>query len=374
MKRVYIWIDKFDVGGVQTSLFNILSRMHADNLSFHIVMVNKLTDFFDNELAQIEYTLLIDERIDNPIIRFKLGISRFKQFIKQNDVETVYFAINHTVDFLYVLAAENSGVRTRITRCECAGLANKWKVLANNVFKLFFQKTATKRLAVSKRAAQWVYGKKYLNQVTILPNGIDFSQFLSDKREREEMRKQMGIDDLFVVLHIGKFEKVKNHEKLLDIFYEIKKLEQKSVLLLVGDGSSKRREAIQNKIRRLHLETSVIVCGNTKDIKKMMMVSDCMVLPSLYEGFGMTLIEAQAMHLKAYASDAVPCEVKFSDYLHFLPLQLKSGKWAQEILSNMDTDVDVDAEKAAIFDIEYVAEMFENILRNEINKSGSTSR
>ena len=112
----------------------------------------------------------------------------------------------------------------------------------------------------------------------------------------------MGLEGKFVIGHVGRFERQKNHEFLIEVFAEVHKKNENSVLLLIGDGSLK--DPIRQKVIVLNLEEYVFFLGQRDDVADLLQTMDVFVLPSLYEGFPVSIVEAQANGLVCIASDS----------------------------------------------------------------------
>ena len=127
---------------------------------------------------------------------------------------------------------------------------------------------------------------------------------------------------------MGRFDDQKNHEFLIEVFRQIANEIPNAKLLLVGDG--KLREKIETKINKCGIADRVLILGNREDVAMLYSCMDLFVLPSLFEGLGIVLIEAQANGLHSVASENVPQEVNHGDAIKFVELSKK--KWIEEIL------------------------------------------
>lgn len=170
-----------------------------------------------------------------------------------------------------------------------------------------------------------------LNNTLVLRNGIDINIY--KHQPREELRKQFGVsDECFVLGHVGRFNKVKNHTKIVEVFREVKKLRPESKLLLVGDGEELGH--IKNMVKEYSLDNDVIFTGARNDVPKMLSMMDCFTFPSLYEGLGIVLIEAQAAGLKCVVSDTVPEETTVTDKVYRLSLSDSCKIWAERVVND----------------------------------------
>ncbi len=142
----------------------------------------------------------------------------------------------------------------------------------------------------------------------------------------------MGLEDAFVIGHVGRFVKQKNHEFLLDIFAEIIKLEPTARMLLIGDGPL--RQHIGVKAKQLGLGDKVVFTGVRSDVPALHNAMDVFVLPSYYEGLCLVGIEAQANGLQYFLSDNITREVKVTALCHFMSLAQTANVWAQAILQS----------------------------------------
>ena len=146
------------------------------------------------------------------------------------------------------------------------------------------------------------------------------------------MKEKLGVTDKFVIGHVGRFRFQKNHSFIIDIFKEVCKKEPNSTLLLVGDGPLE--EEIKKKVDDLGLLDKVKFLGARDDVNDLMQAMDIFILPSLYEGFGIVLIEAQASGLKCVISDSIPTDAIITKKVKRLSLDDDISIWVEEILSN----------------------------------------
>lgn len=173
--------------------------------------------------------------------------------------------------------------------------------------------------------------------VTILNNAIDTDRFCYSEQSRKEVRKALGIsDDTVLVGHVGRLVPMKNHEFLLRIFSEYRKIQVNSKLLLLGDGPL--LQSINSKIKELELDESVILLKSRSDVQRFYSAMDIFVLPSLYEGLGVVLLEAQASGLNCIASDVVPDEAAVSGRLVYISLKSTPREWAVMIENILERD------------------------------------
>jgi len=187
-----------------------------------------------------------------------------------------------------------------------------------------------KLLAVSDVAGSWMFGEK--SKYTVINNGIDLNKFKFSDIERKKVREELNInDDATVVLHVGAFRKQKNHSFLIDIFKEIALMKSGVKLLLVGEGELEGD--IKKKVVDLKITDKVIFLGIRKNIKNFLSAADYFLFPSLFEGFPIALVEAQASGLTCIISDSITDEVVEEQMTEAVSLEKSAKYWAQKLLN-----------------------------------------
>ena len=189
-----------------------------------------------------------------------------------------------------------------------------------------------------KSRKYWKEGK-----VSVLKNAIDIKNFCFSEETRKKYRQELGIDDQLLIGHVGRFQTQKNHDFLVDIFYEISKKDSSAKLLLVGEGPL--QEKIKDKVAGLGITDCVIFAGVRDDVANLMQAMDVFLFPSLFEGLGIVLVEAQAAGLPCVASKTViPEEVRLTEEFEFIDLEESAQVWAERVLGIKGTENRLDGQ------------------------------
>lgn len=190
--------------------------------------------------------------------------------------------------------------------------------------------------ACSKVAAKWMFGSSW--QVTFVHNGIDTGRFAFDENIRNEVRKQLHIEDRFVIGHVGRFAKQKNHVFLLKVLSQILQTRDDVVLLLIGQESPVGNgyfDAIKKQSEMLNITDKILFLGLRSDTERLYQAMDCFLLPSFYEGLPIVGIEAQTAGLNCFFSDRISHEAGILSSVLFLPIDYGTEKnWADAVLSS----------------------------------------
>lgn len=239
----------------------------------------------------------------------------------------------NTLSVFSLYGAKKARVPHRILHNHSTAGKGEKKNIFKYLLRPFCKFFLTERLACSRYAGEWMFGKN--SSFKVVNNAIDLSKYKFNQNTRESIRKELGIENRFVIGHIGRFCYQKNQEFLIDIFKEIIK-NADAVLLLIGSGETEN--AIKTKVKNLGLEDRVIFAGNKTNANEYYQAMDVFVLPSRYEGLGMVAIEAQASGLPVICSEEVPPEAAVTGLVKFCPLSAPASKWADTIFANRVAD------------------------------------
>lgn len=331
MIRILHVMGSMGVGGAETFIMKLFRTIDKEEYMFDFVLNENETFFYEPEILALGGKIhRIPLKSDKPLSSFV----KLAKIVKNNKYKIVLRASAHSFSFLDLFAAFFGGARARIIRSTNTSVGpSRVQIGLHKVGIPILNMVSTLRLAPSLEAAQWMFGQA--NKTVIIKNGIDIEQFRFNELKRNKLRQEQGINESFVVGHIGRFSLQKNHMYVIDVFYEIKKQRKDAVLVLVGEGEL--NEQIKEKLNLLNLEKSVIFTGIRTDIPDLLMAMDVFIFPSLYEGMPNVLIEAQATGLKCIASDTITNEVLITESISMRSINEPASHWAKEILENPNT-------------------------------------
>lgn len=259
------------------------------------------------------------------------NMKQIYRIVKDNNYQIVHSHMN-SLSVFPLMAAKLAGAQIRIASNHSTATLKEFK---RSIFKYLLKPFATvfptHLAACSRHAAIWLFGKRRTNagQVKIIKNAIDLDDYKYNENVNREVRKELGVsNDTFVVGHVGRFVTQKNHHFIIEVFESILKKQPNSVLLLIGDGQLKPE--IQELVTERNLTSKVKFLGIRKDINRLMQAMDVFLFPSLYEGLGNVVTEAQAASTVSIISDKVPDEVKITEYVIELSLKQDADTWAEK--------------------------------------------
>ncbi|WP_394186441.1 glycosyltransferase family 1 protein [Metabacillus halosaccharovorans] len=324
--RVLHVVVNMNRGGAETLIMNLYRNIDRSKIQFDFLTCKE--GVFDQEILDLGGKIhRIPYITDGGHFHY---IKNLKQFLKENNHYKIVHSHMDKMSGFVLKAAKKAGIPVRIahshnTQSEGGFFARLYKEYAGRNI----EKSATHYLACSNLAAEWLFKNKAASS-KLLKNGIDTEKFSFSKKIRDRVREELGVEEDSLVLgHVGRFNHQKNHEFLIEIFNELKKVEPKTYLVLVGDGTL--RSNIEEKVKRLGLEEKVKFLGVRSDINSLLQAFDSFVFPSFHEGLPVTLIEAQGSGLPCLISEYITEEVDMKmDLVKFIPINDKSV-WVEEI-------------------------------------------
>ncbi|MCV9884812.1 glycosyltransferase family 1 protein [Metabacillus halosaccharovorans] len=331
--RVLHVVVNMNRGGAETLIMNLYRNIDRSKIQFDFLTYKE--GVFDQEIMDLGGKIhRIPYITDGGHFHY---IKNLKQFFKANNHYKIVHSHMDKMSGFVLKAAKNVGIPVRIahshnTQSEGGFAAKLYKEYAGSNI----EKSATHYLACSNLAAKWLFKNKAVSS-KLLKNGIETEKFTFSKKIRDKVRGELRVEeDILVLGHVGRFNHQKNHLFLIDIFHELNKVEPKSVLVLVGDGTL--RSDIEEKVKSLRLEEKVKLLGVRSDINSLLQAFDVFVFPSLHEGLPVTLIEAQGAGLPCLISENITEEVDLKmDLVKFLPVHNKNV-WIEEIINILTKD------------------------------------
>lgn len=321
-------VGKWVGGGVENFLLNYYKKIDKNKIQFDFIIDSDSTHVPREEIEKLGGKVIEIP----PYQKIFSYIKELKRILKENKYEIVHSHLN-SLSVFPLYCAWKTNIPIRIAHSHSTTNKKEWKKnIVKNILKPFSKIFATDYFACSEHAGRWLFGNKTFErgEVTIINNAIDIEKFQFDKNIRNKLRKEFKVEDKLVLGHVGRFVKQKNHDFLIDVFNNVQKERENSVLFLIGDGPLE--EQIKSKVKKLGLEEKVYFLGIKDNVNELMQMMDCFVFPSLYEGLGIVVVEAQAANLPCVVSTEVPKEVNSTRSVIFCSLNDEIKKWTESIL------------------------------------------
>ena len=326
--RVLHVVTNMSYGGLENLLMNYYRCIDRSKLQFDFLTHVDIHQDFEEEIAALGGRLYRLSRM-NPLSPGYL--KELTGFFRAHPEYRIVHSHLNCMSAVPLRAAKRCGVPVRIAHAHTSSLNRNLKMFLKLLYRPLIPRYATNLFACGERAGDWMFrGKPY----TIMRNAIDAAAFRYDPAVSGRVRQELGIGSSFVVGHVGQFRTEKNHLFLIDVFAEVLKRCPDSRLMLVGKGPM--MEPAQQRADTLGIRDKILFLGARADIPELMQAMDVFVLPSLYEGFGIALIEAQAAGLPCVKSDTIAQTCVVTDLVSSASLT-DEKEWAEAITGCRNT-------------------------------------
>ena len=311
-------------GGLETMLMNYYRNIDRDKVQFDFLTHRDERWDYDDEIESLGGKIYHLPKL-NPFS--KSYLNALDKFFKEHKEYQIVHCHQDCLSGVVLKVAKKNGVKFTIAHAHSASQDKNLKYIIKTLAKKNIKKYSDKMFACGEEAGKWMFET---DNFEVLNNAIDTDLYTYNKEKADKVKKEFDIENKFVVGHVGRFNYPKNHKFIIDVFYEVQKIKEDSVLMLVGDGDL--RHEIEQKVQDLGLSDKVIFTGVRSDVNDLMQGMDVFLFPSLYEGLPVTMVEAQASGLKCIISDKVPFECKMTENVVVVKLEESPQKWAKEVI------------------------------------------
>lgn len=312
MKKITVGhiVYSFELGGIETLLLSLLNGLDKETFEVHLITLTndklKLIPSLDSNVIvhSLDYT-------PKKLKSFFGLYSGLKDLIKL--LNSINPDIIHSHLTSFALLFINTAIKltkiksTNIRTVHTAGLFYESQDTLSNKIKLFSEKAAMKLIKTNLVSVSSTVNnnnkklfKNITNDIKLITNGIDLKKY--DKQQYQNIKKEnFGVGkDCILISYIARLSYEKNHELLIDIWNEIIGKIPNAVLVIAGDGELKT--TLMQKVVDNKLENHIVFLGLINNVPELLSVTDIGVFPSLYEGFGLVLLENFAMKIPVVAS------------------------------------------------------------------------
>lgn len=312
-------------GGLESMLMNYYRHIDREEVQFDFLVHRQERAAFDDEIESLGGRIY---RLPRLVPWSKNYLAALNRFFDEHSEHKIVHVHQDCLSSVILKIAAQHNVPVRVAHSHSANQDKNLKYPIKLWYKRGIPKYATDLFACGKGAGDWMFGGA---SYQIINNAIDVVACAYNPTKRQEMRRQLGLENEFTIGHVGRFNQPKNHPFLLDIFAALLRKEPNAVLLLVGGGEGMSK--MQEKVQELGIAEHVRFLGVRSDVADLMQAMDVFVFPSLYEGLPVTMVEAQAAGLPCIISDKVPPECILTEGLvDIMLLSASPEAWAAKIL------------------------------------------
>lgn len=356
-----------DAGGMETFVMNVYRTIDREKVQFDFLYHYDKPCFYDHEIEALGGRITkLTVRQDNNVPRYLKELDRFFTERQYTIIHGHYSGFG----MFYNASARCCGVPVRVGHSHNTAYERNLVGTLDRLMSSRFNAGLTDRFACSQKAGEMLFGR---SPFEVLPNGVVTDLFAKrDAGRRARLRAELGVaDDEILFGHVGRFTAQKNHPGLLKIFAALREKMPKARLVLLGGGPQEYVDSIRALAGELGLGDSVIFAGVRSGIQSFYDAMDAFLLPSLFEGLPVVLVEAQASGLPCFVSDTVDRGAAFARNIHYLPLQDPEA-WADAIF-RASLKRDPGAQQAAIdagFDVRTSADILQEFYLRKTGEAG----
>jgi len=278
------------IGGQERALVLLANALAEKGVKVFIITLFKTSVEFDLHSSITVFLPDIDRRKINKFIYAIRIIPFIRGLIKQNKPDSI-ICFGDWFNAFAIMATRGLSSKMIITNRMGPNLfLGNFIETMNRIFYRFADE-----LIVQTESAKEILSNKYnIKKITVIPNPIQLNTY-----ERPILKKQ--------IITVGRLSREKGHQVLLKAFAHLQ--DKEWTLHLVGDG--KERESLEYLSKDLQIENRVFFHGKMQDFEHLLLGSQIFVLPSFYEGFPNSLLEAMRVGLCCVASDCIagPSEI-----------------------------------------------------------------
>ena len=326
-------------GGIESFLYQYYKFIDHNVIEFDFIfcgnntMISRMHDLVLKNCNMYELNIL--ESDNNSLSNWMILFKNIRNIINKNNYDIIEVHTGYPIIQTICSLA--------ISKYKAVKIAHTHSVSMEKV-KSIRQKLVTKicgslinhrydyLFACSISAGEVLYGKRAINgnKFYKINNAIEAEKFRYNATDREKIRKNYFLNsDTTVIGHVARLSEEKNQLFLIDIFQEYIKINNNSVLWIIGEGPA--RSKIENKIKQLKLEKKIILFGERHNIPELLQAMDVFVITSFSEGLCISAIESQAAGLPTIVSSGVPDECNVTMLFGKISLSEPAIIWAETI-------------------------------------------
>ncbi|WP_438838456.1 glycosyltransferase [Streptococcus pluranimalium] len=332
--RILHMIGSLNIGGSQTMVMNLYRNLNREKIQFDFIVDRKDELFYAQEIEELGGRIYYFPTFNGKNI-FSLK-KLWKAFLQEHDnYKAIHFHVRSYIS-LIIPTIKKFNIPI-ISHSHSISSGSDFSAKIKNILQYPIRYQANYFLACSDEAGMWLFGKNILrnkNYFTV-KNAIDGEKYFFDENLRDSVRSEFGLtESQYLFGSVGRATQVKNQLFLIEIFYELQK-EIDSKLIIIGDGEL--LPLLKNRAEELGIGNKCIFPGNIKNVEKYYHAMDSFIFPSLWEGLGISVVEAETSGLKCFVSNNVPKSVDIgSNLINVIDLEHGASLWADEIVNKLD--------------------------------------
>lgn len=328
MKRILFYSEGWGLGGIETFIMNTIRELPRDQFQCDVFCTHDWSDAHDEELASLgahRYCVFHGFK-PNQLKRLTTSPREFRKLLRKNTYDVVHICTMNGMGFLYSNIARQENVPVRIVHSHNSDFGEghrSIKAIFHQIGKTLWKRSATQLVSCSSDAGQYLFDS---SAYTLIPNGIYPNEYKFDETMRIQVREFLGIpENALLIGSVGRIAEAKRPFFQVDILEELRAAGVNAYLLLVGDGPL--LSSVREYSARKNLTEYVRFPGAKSNPQGYYSALDVFTMPSSFEGFGLSLIEAASSGLSCLISVHIPMLPYPLKQVRYVPSQ-NAADWA----------------------------------------------
>ena len=313
------------LGGIESYTYNLVKTIDREKYVFDFwVIGNNGKTYFENQINALygddyNHFYYLPDLKKNLIDSSKM----IKTLLDSKNYDLIYLNSDTSAKILYCLYAVLKQKKKLVIHCH----SSNGRMFNHALFRPLMNKLCSHRIACSEMAANWMFGKSYADEVSIIANGVDTARFTFSLKSRTKIREKLNIKNNEILIgHIGRFVSVKNHKFIVKL---VSNLPVNYKAILIGDGELK--EEIGRLIYSMNLAERFIILSSRDNVEEYYSAMDVFVLPSIFEGLPIVAVEAQCSGLPCVLSESITRMCGVSSNCYYVELDIM--QWKEKLMS-----------------------------------------
>ena len=308
--KILLVITKAEIGGAQTFILSLARGLKK--IGCEVAVAFGDGDYLPNELKKENiscFYLNNLKRSRNVFLTFSF-VKELKELINKESFDIVHLNSTNTLPGVFAAKLSRIKPKTIFTVHGLSVFDPEYKApkLLKTIFKMYFKiflRLVDKIVFVSEYNLEEAIRQNITNKGVVIYNGIEISSnyFFDEVTARYELGRLVNrnLGEFYLIGSIGRLAEQKHYDFILKNWLDIKRIKPNAKLIIIGEGPERKK--YENIINDLNINDDVLLAGEIKDASQLLKGFDLFILPSIYEGLSVSLIEALFAGVPILASD-----------------------------------------------------------------------
>lgn len=298
--KILIIIDQLEIGGAEIFVLDLYEKLSRDFEIYFLSLKKSNPTMTEKANRFAKKVVILDLNFKKPLSL----VPKIRKEIEKISPEIIHTHLTYS-DIYGRLAAKKAGTEIIFSTVHSLepwrGKLLNLTGLRMALFDKYLVKSSKKIIVISKKMKEILIKKEGISEekIIVIHNGVNTKKFKPEPKKLEIIKKLRIEDNKIILGFIGRLEEPKGLTYLIEAFGELGKKD--IVLLIVGDGTLKNE--LESQCKKLQIQNQVYFMGKRNDIVDLLNIIDIFVLPSIWEGLPISLLEAMACRKKIIATN-----------------------------------------------------------------------